>query len=159
MSRDTEWLNDRSDYQVNFVHGLRNPHGLHLEYALDGDSVVTTWTPTADHAGFPGLVHGGLVAAVLDDIMGRCSVLEKRWVVTGRIEVRFRAPATVGTPLRAEAWTTRTTRRLLVAQGRVVAAGGEVVAEASGTYLPVPSTMIADMVRSWPGFSEFIGVE
>ena len=159
MSHDTAWLNDRSDYQVNFVHGLRNPHGLHLQYELDNGRVVTTWTPTDDHAGFPGFAHGGLVAAVLDDVMGRCSVLERRWVVTGRMEVRYRAPAPIGAPLRAEGWVVKSTRRVLAAAGGLVDAAGLVVAEASGTYLPVPPALLADMVESWPGFSEFIDDE
>ena len=88
-----QWLNDHSEYQRNFVHGLRNASGLHLQYHLAGDRVVTTWVPGEDHAGFPGVVHGGLIAAVLDDVMGRCSVLQRRWVVTGRMETRFREVA------------------------------------------------------------------
>ena len=42
---DPAWLNDRSAFQLNFVHGLRNPAGLHLQYELDGDRVFTDWTP------------------------------------------------------------------------------------------------------------------
>ena len=110
---DEEWLNDRSEYQRNFVHGLRNASGLHLQYRLIGDHVVTTWVPGEDHAGFPGVVHGGLIAAVLDDVMGRCSVLQRRWVVTGRMETRFREVAPLGAALLVEGWTTRFTRRVM----------------------------------------------
>ena len=42
---DPAWLNDRSEFQQNFVHGLRNPSGLHLQYELDGELVFTEWTP------------------------------------------------------------------------------------------------------------------
>lgn len=153
---DDAWLNDHTEYQLNFVHGLRNPAGLHLQYQLDGDRVVTTWTPTADHAGFPGMVHGELVSAVLDDVMGRCSVLERRWVVTGRIEVRYRTAAPLGAPLRTEAWTTRFTRRVMQTEARMMLPDGAVVAEATGTYLPVPTDLFASMVEAWPGFREFI---
>lgn len=153
---DPTWLNDRSDFQLNWVHGLRNPNGLHLQYEIDGDTVVTTWTPGEDHVGFPGFVHGGLVAAVLDDIMGRTSALHRRWVVTARMEQRFRAPAPTGVPLRFEARITRLQRRAMTAEARALLPGGEVVAEATGTFLPVPDELLERMVEAWPGFRDYL---
>lgn len=156
---DPGWLNDRTDYQLNFVHGLRNPSGLHLQYALEGDRVVTTWTPSREHAGFPGLVHGGLIAAVLDDVMGRCSVLQRRWVVTGRMETRYRQGAALGEPLRVAGWCTRFTKRVMQAAASMTRADGSVVAEAGGTYLPIPREMLVRMLDSWPGFADFIDID
>lgn len=156
-SLDEAWLNDHSEYQRNFVHGLRNASGLHLQYHLAGDRVVTTWVPGDEHAGFPGVVHGGLIAAVLDDVMGRCSVLHRRWVVTGRMETRFREVAPLGAALLVEGWTTRFTRRVMQAQARMTLPGGSTVAEASGTYLPVPDALLARMVDAWPGFAKYTG--
>ena len=153
---DDAWLNDHSDFQLNVVHGLRNPAGLHLQYHLDDGRVVTTWVPESQHQGFPGFVHGGLLAAVLDDVMGRCSTLHRRWVVTGRLETRFRRAAAVGEPLRVEGWMTRMSRRVMLAESRLAGPDGEVVAEATGTYIPVPPELLARMVGSWPGFAEFI---
>ncbi len=154
---DPEWLNDHSEYQLNFVHGMRNASGLHLQYHLTGVRVVTTWVPGDDHAGFPGLVHGGLIAAVLDDVMGRCSVLHRRWVVTGRMETRFREVAPLGAALLVEGWTTRFTRRVMQAEARMSLQDGTVVAEATGTYLPVPDSLLTRMVGAWPGFAEYTG--
>jgi acyl-coenzyme A thioesterase PaaI-like protein len=155
---DQEWLNDSSEYQVNFVHGLRNPHGLHLQYHLAGERVVTTWVAGDEHAGFPGFVHGGLIAAVLDDAMGRCSVLRRRWVVTGRMETRFRDAAPIGSSLRVEGWITRMTRRLMTAEACMTRDDdGSVIAESNGTYLPIPAALLHRMIDSWPGFAEFTG--
>jgi acyl-coenzyme A thioesterase PaaI-like protein len=154
---DQEWLNDHSQFQRNFVHGMRNPTGLHLQYHLDGDRVVTTWVPGDEHAGFPGFVHGGLIAAVLDDVMGRCSVLHRRWVVTGRMEARYREVAPLGATLRIEGWITRLTRRVMQAEALMRLENGHVVAEASGTYLPIPQSLLDRMVGAWPGFAEFAG--
>ncbi|HWF58288.1 MAG TPA: PaaI family thioesterase [Candidatus Dormibacteraeota bacterium] len=152
---DQAWLNDHSEYQRNFVHGLRNPHGLHLQYHLAGDRVATTWVADDDHAGFPGFVHGGLIAAVLDDAMGRCSVLHRRWVVTGRMETRFRDAAPLGVALRVEGWITSLTRRAMTAESLMTLEDGRVVAGATGTYLPIPASLLDRMVDSWPGFAEF----
>ncbi|HSP64607.1 MAG TPA: PaaI family thioesterase [Candidatus Deferrimicrobium sp.] len=154
---DPEWLNDHSQYQLNFVHGLRNAKGLHLQYHLSGNRVVTTWVPGEDRAGFPGVVHGGLIAAVLDDVMGRCSVLHRRWVVTGRMETRFRNVAPIGEALLVEGWTTRFSRRVMHAASCMSLQDGTVVAEATGTYLPVPDSLLTRMVGAWPGFAEYTG--
>src|SRR6202035_5208902 len=130
---------------------------LRLQYHLAGDRVVTTWIAGEDHAGFPGFAHGGLIAAVLDDVMGRCSVLHRRWVVTGRMETRYREGAPIGSLLRVEGWITRFTRRVMQAESRMTLEDGTVIAEAGGTYLPIPAALRERMLESWPGFAEFIG--
>lgn len=153
---DAEWLNDRSEFQQNFVHGLRNRHGLHLQFELDGERIFTTWTPDDRHAGFPGFAHGGLVAAVLDDAMGRWAALHRRFLVTARLEVRYRDGAPLGVPLRIEGWATRYQRRALHAEGRVLLPDGSTVAEATGTYLPLPAALQQRMLDAWPGFAEYL---
>jgi acyl-coenzyme A thioesterase PaaI-like protein len=170
---DDAWLNDRTEFQRNFVHGLRNPHGLRVQYRLErleGEPdpgsglpphrVAGDWTPdTLLHVGFPGVTHGGLVSAVLDDVMGRSTTLVRRWTVTARLEVRYRGPASAGTPLRVEGWMTGLRRRAITARGRLLDPGGGVVAEASGTYLPLTPELERQMVERWPGFAAYLGDE
>ena len=153
---DAEWLNDRSEYQQNFVHGLRNRHGLQLQFQLDRERIFTVWTPDERHAGFPGFAHGGLVAAVLDDAMGRWAALRRRFLVTARLEVRYRDGAPLGVPLRIEGWATRHQRRALHAEGRALLPDGSTVAEATGTYLPLPAALQQRMLDAWPGFAEYL---
>ena len=159
---DAAWLNDSSEFQRNAVSGQLNRSGLRVHYALeegeDGRPVVVTeWVPEEEHVGFPGVAHGGLVAAVFDDIMGRVAVLRRRWVVTARMEVRYRAAAPLGVPLRFEAWATRHRRRAMHAEGRALLPDGTLVAEASATYLPLTPDLERQMVEQWPGFAEFLG--
>ena len=159
---DASWLNDRSEFQRNFVSGQLNPSGLRLHYELEhGEDgrrmVVTEWTPGEEHVGFPGVAHGGLLAAILDDSMGRVAVLRRRWVVTARMEVRYRAAAPLGVPLRFEAWETRHRRQAMHAEGRARLGDGTVVADAGATYLPLTPDLERQMVERWPGFAEFLG--
>lgn len=161
---DDAWLNDRSEFAVNWVSGWRSPGGLHLEYRLEHDPergplVVTDWTPGEEHVGFPGVAHGGLIAAVMDDIMGRNAVLRRRWVVTARMEVRYRSAAPLGEPLRFESWATRHRRTSMHAEARALLSDGTVVAEASGAFLPLTPELERRMVQRWPGFAEFLGRE
>ena len=161
---DDAWLNDRSEFALNWVSGWRSPTGLQLEYRLErdperGPMVVTDWTPREEHVGFPGVTHGGLIAAVVDDVMGRNAVLRRRWVVTARMEVRYRSAAPLGRPLRFEAWATRHRRMSMHAEARALLAGGTVVTESSGTFLPLTPELERQMVKRWPGFAEFLGRE
>jgi acyl-coenzyme A thioesterase PaaI-like protein len=161
---DASWLNDHSEFQLNAVSGRRNQAGLRLHYRLEHDQergalVVSDWTPEEAHVGFPGVAHGGLIAAVFDDVMGRLSVLRRRWVVTARIEVRYRSAAPLGTPLRFEAWATRHRRMSMHAEARALLPDGAVVAESSGTFLPLTPELEREMVKRWPGFAEFLGRE
>lgn len=168
---DPDWLNDRSAYQRNFVHGLANPTGLHLQYRLErtpagtapdpdplaGFRVVADWTADPEHMGFPGIAHGGLLMAIVDDVIGRCAALRHHWVVTGRIETRFRAAAPVAAPLRVEGWVTRWQRRAVHGHARVLLPDGTAAVEADGVYLPIPSDLLGHMVEAWPGFAEYAG--
>lgn len=161
---DESWLNDRSEFQENFISGQRSRHGLRLWYRLERDAergplVVTDWTPAEDHVGFPGMAHGGLVAAVLDDVMGRLAALRRRWVVTARMEVRYRSASPLGDALRFEAWATRHRRMSMHAEARALLRDGTVVAESSGTFLPLTPELERQMVKRWPGFAEFLNRE
>src|SRR5258706_4109644 len=84
------------------VCGRTNPHGLHLDLHVDPDSgiVTTQLTPTPDHIGFEGIVHGGLLATVLDEAMVWVATWQgKRFCVCGELTVRFKESAQVSGPL------------------------------------------------------------
>jgi len=52
-----------------FVCGAHNPHGLRLRFRREGDEVRADFTPQTQHAGFRGIVHGGILSTVLDEAM------------------------------------------------------------------------------------------
>jgi acyl-coenzyme A thioesterase PaaI-like protein len=70
--------------------------------------------------------------------------------------VRYRRAAPLGTRLRVEGRITRLLRRALHTEGRVLLPDGGVVAEATGTYLPLSDALRRQMVEAWPGFEEFL---
>ena len=141
---------------MNFVHGLRNLTGLHVQYEYADGLVSGELTARPDLVGYPGLLHGGLIGAVLDDAMGRLGALSGTWYLTGEFRVRFRHPVQVGQIVRVEAWATRWDRRLLATRARALAGDIE-VATATGTYLPVPRSAGLKMVGAWPGFAQYLG--
>jgi acyl-coenzyme A thioesterase PaaI-like protein len=104
-------------------------------------------------------VHGGIIATLLDETLERLGVLEGRWLMTGRLELRYRRAAPVGLPLRVEARTTSTRGRVLVATGVIFLADDAtaVIAEATGTFLPLPAEVAAQVAASYPAFARSVG--
>jgi len=123
------------------VCGRQNPHGLRLSLHVDeGSGVVSAeFTPRPEHIGFEGIVHGGVLATVLDEAMVWAATwARKRFCVAGEMTVRFRRSAAVGEPLRVEAKVESNRSRLIQSAGTVIDSNGAVVAEATGKYVPVP---------------------
>lgn len=122
-----------------FVCGTQNPHGLGVRFMDDGRVVWTEIAPREHHQGWPGVLHGGIIAAVLDETIGRVAFLHDRWVQTARLELRFHKPAPLGTALRATGEMTRDARRLMEMRGRLIEVeSGALLAEASGTFVRLP---------------------
>ena len=128
------------------VCGRQNPHGLRLSLHVDEATGVVTaeFTPRPEHIGFEGIVHGGVLATVLDEAMVWAATWAgKRFCVAGEMSVRFRRSAGVGAPLRVEAAVAAAgkrpgTPRLIHSTGAVIDSNGAVVAEATGKYMAVP---------------------
>ena len=127
------------------VCGRQNPHGLKLSLQVDeANGVVwTEFTPRPEHIGFEGIVHGGVLATVLDEAMVWAATWAgKRFGVAGEMSVRFRRSAAVGQSLRCEARVEGAgkrpgTPRLIHSSGTVTDADGALIAEATGKYVPV----------------------
>lgn len=121
-----------------FVCGVHNPIGLHAEFFLEEDKVVTVYTPQEAHQGYPGVMHGGLIMALLDETIGRTAFLHNLWVVTAKLEIAFRRPVPVGEPLRVVAEVVRVTTRGMEAKGTLYLADGTPAVEATGLFLRLP---------------------
>ena len=88
------------------------------------------------HQGAPGIVHGGVVGAALDEACGLLATWHRFPTVTARISVRFRKPVPINRPLRAVA-TVRASRGRRIEVTAELRDGPEVLAEADGTFLHV----------------------
>lgn len=150
-----DWLNDHSTYQRCFVCGQRNHGGLRAVYRQEGERIVTEFTGDEAHQGFPGVVHGGIVASLLDETMGRTALLLGAWTMTGRLEVRYRAPAPIGQRLVVSAWLTRDRRHAFESRGEVRVEGQELVAEGRGLFLRVPEAVRKQAEEAHPEFAPY----
>jgi len=157
VDQPRDWLNDQTDYQQCFVCGQRNPFGLHLHFQSEGERVITEFTGDERHQSFPGIIHGGIQAAMLDETMGRITVLEHRWVMTARLELRYRAPARINVPLRIQAEATLIRPRIVKVHGWIceVAHPEIICCEADGTFMPLADSVRDQAISDFPGLGSF----
>jgi len=135
--------------QMCFVCGLENPIGLKLSFYEDDDGqVTTTWTPREEHQGYPGLLHGGITAALLDEALGRTVINRNLWVVTAKMEIRYRNPIPIGEPLSVVAEVTRISKRVVEARGELRLSDGRIGAEANAVYVKLPDEKIEEMAQN-----------
>jgi uncharacterized protein (TIGR00369 family) len=92
-----------------FVCGRENPVGLRLDFHEDHEAhqVKASVTVPDTYQGYPGVVHGGIVSTILDEISGRAVMMDQghdRLFATLRMTVRFRRPTPTETPLTAVGW-------------------------------------------------------
>jgi 7,8-didemethyl-8-hydroxy-5-deazariboflavin synthase CofG subunit len=123
------------DNRECFVCGPRNPHGLHLTFHHpDENTCVTHWIAGPGYQGYAGIVHGGLLSTLLDEIMAQSLIGAGMQVVTADLRVRFLRPAPVGVPLQIKGTRTGQRARIHFTRGTVMTLDGCVLAEAEGRF-------------------------
>jgi len=119
-----------------FACGTLNAHGLQLTLHLEEARSWTALTLDSRFEGWQGIAHGGIVCTILDEVMAWALVAEDNWGVTARMQVDFRKPVPIGRPLRADGWITRSRRRIVDTEARLVdAETGTELATATATYM------------------------
>ncbi|HEY7795262.1 MAG TPA: PaaI family thioesterase [Gaiellaceae bacterium] len=101
------------------------------------DAYESDVTFGVQHQGGPGIAHGGIVGAALDEACGLLATWHRFPTVTARFAIRFRRPAPINRPLRVTARVTSDRGRRIEIAGEL-RDGEELLAEAEGTFLHVP---------------------
>lgn len=131
-----------------FGCGQRNDAGLRLSFTddPDGNGVRTLFTPAAHVEGYTGMVHGGIITTVLDEVMAWSLSRHGIWAVTGSMTTRYRAPIRIGQPTLATGAIVRDRGRAIELRGEIRDRDdGRVLAEATATFLRVPEAQ----ARAW----------
>lgn len=128
----------RPDANHCFVCGPTNPHGLRIDYRMEGDLCHALFTPGNEYAGYDQMTHGGIIFSALDDVMANWWFLQGDRAHTAKCEIRYRQPVPVGTRIEL-------TGRLIKRKGRMAIMAGEarratdgvLVAEVQGSFMIV----------------------
>jgi uncharacterized protein (TIGR00369 family) len=134
-----------------FVCGESNPAGLKLRFETDGRMVQTRFTPRPEHIGFKQVVHGGIFAALLDEIMvWACVVQTKRFAFCAELNVRFVRSARPAEEITATAELSSNRRdRIFEARSELRNQAGDVLASATGKYLPIKQAEVTEMAADF----------
>ncbi len=121
------------------VSGAANPMGIAIGVHCEAGDAVAEVTLGAAFEGAPGRAHGGVVAAIFDDVMGYVLSIHRVPAFTGRLEITYRAPTPIGVPLRFRAHLDRREdRKLHISATAHARDGDELLAEASATFIVIP---------------------
>lgn len=121
-----------------FGCGPANPAGFQLRCHATERGVAGSFRLDTRHEGGPGVAHGGVVAAVLDDLLGFLLYRIGRPMVTARLEIDYRRPVLLGIEAEAEAEIVSVDGRKVWTRGELRGPDAGILAEARGLFVQVP---------------------
>jgi acyl-coenzyme A thioesterase PaaI-like protein len=129
-----------------FICGVENPIGLKLKiYQTSPGIIETSYTAPEHFQGYPGILHGGIVASILDEISGRALMGEPsspRFMFTGRLQVKYRKNVPTGKPLRIIGKAMKSKERSAEGWAGIYDQEGNLLAEASTLLIDLPKETI-----------------
>lgn len=134
-------MNKQPNSNNCFVCGRNNPHGLYMSFYDNGeDEVESHYCVPRSFEGYPGIVHGGVQAAILDEIIGRVSLIEDfhAFMMSVRLDVKYRHPVPVEVPLHIVAKREVIRDRYARAVGTIYLPDGTVGSQASIKLVRLP---------------------
>ncbi len=131
-----------------FACGKDNPFGLHLEWFNDDEKqqVETTFTLGDNYCSYPGTVHGGIIATILDETSGRAVLLNNNFnnlMVTLKMEVTYKHNTPTHTPLRAVGRVIKGGSTRAQVEGEIILPDGTVSAKCVSLLYKLPETVRA----------------
>ena len=120
-----------------FVCGENNPKGLKLNFEIDPErqTLKTVFTSPPTFQGWDGVVHGGIIATLLDEAMAKLSYELGYDTVTASLEVRFKKPAPILEPLYVWGKILEVRKRWVKAEAKVTSGDGTILAEGKSTLM------------------------
>jgi uncharacterized protein (TIGR00369 family) len=133
-----------------FVCGNNNPAGMKLRFSYDEERkcFVCRFRLSKRYTGPPGHCHGGIIATILDEAMGKVIKLRHVVALTSQITVNYRKPVPLNQPLRVESREVKVKGRKHINKAEILNAQGEVLARAEGVFIAIdPHKMFARFVE------------
>lgn len=146
--REIKVTGKQPNSKMCFACGLENGFGLRSRfYELETGELLAVFQPAEEHQGYPGRLHGGLAATILDETIGRTMMIHQAdgiWGVTVDFSMRLRKPIPLGREVRVLARVTRDGKRIFEGSGEILLDDGEIAVQGKGKYLKMDIEKIAD---------------
>jgi len=135
-------------YHNCFVCGDENPHGLQARFYVDGDRAVSEIKADDMFEGYRGIYHGGVISAMLDEVMIKALLAKGLFAVTAEMTVKFKRPLHTGAVVRFAGWATAHKGRVYFTEGEAVDENGEPYATATGKYIEARGDLREELTQS-----------
>jgi uncharacterized protein (TIGR00369 family) len=122
-----------------FGCGGANARGMKLTFEQDDSTkrIRGAFKLGAEYQGGPGFIHGGIIATVLDEAMGKVSRFRGVRAVTAELNVEYLKPVSVDAPLLIEAYEVEKTGRNLHFVGEIRNQAGDLLARGRGRFVVI----------------------
>jgi uncharacterized protein (TIGR00369 family) len=148
QDHDTHYARLQKNYC--FACGKDNPEGMRLKFTHDEerDCFVCRFRLGKRYTGPPGHAHGGIIATILDDAMGKVNKLRHVVALTSQITVDYLKPVPLNEALRVESREVRVRGRRHINMAEILNPKGEVLARSRGLFIAIdPEKMFAKFVE------------
>lgn len=140
-------IKKQNNSKMCIICGMDNPLGVGAQfYSMEDKSVMSLFRFRQEHQSYPGRVHGGVIAAMLDELGLRAcwSSGEDIWGVTLSMEVKYRKPVPYETRLIGRGTVEKATNRFVIARTEILDSHGAVLANAVVKYMKLNVSQIAE---------------
>lgn len=137
-----------------FITGDRSSDRIKVRYFKkdsDDSFVARVWFGPSTE-GPRGYVHGGSMAAVLDEAMGASAWIAGHTVVAAKLAVKYRTMLPLGTVTTIEAWISSVKGKKVITKGKVFDETGTVYTESEGLFINIPSEIFGEMINHYNAF-------
>lgn len=140
-----------------FICGRENPVGLKMDfYTIASGMCRSELSVPPQYEGYPGVVHGGILASILDETGGRaCMEDPNHFMVTAQLNVRFRKPVPTDVPVIAIGTAGERRGRVSHAHSEIQNLKGDVLAEAELVLVDIPESQLADVDPEALGWRDY----
>jgi uncharacterized protein (TIGR00369 family) len=145
---DTRYVQMQKNYC--FACCMNNPGGMRLKFTLDEprQTFVCRFRLSKRYTGPPGHCHGGIIATILDDAMGKVNKLHHVVALTKEMTVEYLKPVPLHKPLRVEGREVEVQGRQHINMAEIFNEQDEVLARSRGTFIAIdPEKMFAKFVE------------
>jgi len=123
------------DEEGCFVCGVKNIDGLKIKFErIPGGRSFAKYAFEAKHQGYDGVVHGGILGAVLDDSMAYAIMALGLMPITTEMKIRYRKPVAVGEEIAFEGQVVQVGRKIILTTAVAKGPKGDVRVEAEGKF-------------------------
>jgi acyl-coenzyme A thioesterase PaaI-like protein len=137
MSQETFQENLFLDDRYCLCCGEKNPMGFKMKFRYEGDKLLSEAVIPKEYQGFSGVVHGGILGALLDEMMVNIHWLKGLKVVTAEYQVRLKAPCPVNRKVFLSAWPVELKRNIHFTAAEARLEDGTVVAAATAKCMKI----------------------